>query len=99
MFKLLSGEEVIGEIVEENSEEIRVNSPCIVVLQQQPGKDQPGVQFFPYTIFNTKENEILPFNRSCVLLLPYDVRDDLKNAWNQMFGSGLIVPKNTIVKG
>ena len=92
--KLVNGEELIVEIVDDGDVELTFTNPVACVLQR--GKDGATVLCFmpwiqasnpPFTI---KNNHILVIA---------EVADDVKNGYNQIFGAGIVVPPKQLITG
>ena len=86
--KLMTGEEILAEEVSENT-----FKNCIqihFVPQQESG--QVGLQMIPWPI-GIDENTELPMNPNGIMMnIPAPV--EMKNIYNQRFGSGIQVVKN-----
>jgi hypothetical protein len=92
MLRLLNGDEIVGKVgVAGNM--IRVIKPAAVMVQPgAAGKAQMAlVDFIPMA--RTKEIILDPRN----VLFTYDPDNQIENAYNQNFGSGLIVPPKGIL--
>ena len=88
--RLRSSEDVIGDVVSENSESIRVSNPAMLMPVGDPrgGNVQMGVA--PWTPFSDQKE--IDFPRDWVLVV-VDPVQDLVNNYNQAFGSGIVVPQ------
>jgi len=92
MLRLLNGDEVIGKVgVAGNM--IKVIKPAAVILNpSQNGKTQMAIiDFIPMA--RTKEIILDPRN----VLFTYEPDEQVENAYNQNFGSGLVLPKKGIL--
>jgi hypothetical protein len=88
MLRLLNGDEVVGKVSVENNM-VRVVKPAAVMLQPGPsGKANMAlIDFIPMA--KTKEVILDPRN----VLFTYEPDDQIEAAYNQNFGSGLVLPK------
>jgi hypothetical protein len=92
MLRLLNGDEVIGKVgVAGNM--IKVIKPAAVILNPgQGGKTQMAIiDFIPMA--RTKEIIMDPRN----VLFTYEPDEQVEAAYNQNFGSGLVLPKKRIL--
>lgn len=91
-FKLVSGEELVGEYVSQNSEEITFKN--MILCQFVPNNQgQVGIQFLPYPI-SADENVEITIRKTGIVLMPFEPDQNLMNAYNQKYGSGLQVVSN-----
>jgi hypothetical protein len=92
MLRLLNGDEIIGKVGAIGNM-IRVLKPAAVIIQPTAtGKTQMAlVDFIPMA--RTKEIILDPRN----ILFTYDPDNQVENAYNQNFGSGLVVPPKGIL--
>jgi hypothetical protein len=92
MLRLLNGDEIIGKVGTIGNM-IKVIKPAAVLIQPSPsGKSQMAlVDFIPMA--RTKEIILDPRN----VLFTYDPDTQVENAYNQNFGSGLVMPPKGIL--
>jgi hypothetical protein len=92
--KLVSGEELIVEILDDVDAELTFTNPVACVLQR--GKDgAPILGFMPWmqasnSSFKVKKNHILVIA---------EVADKVKNEYNRIFGAGIVVPPKQLITG
>ena len=89
--KLVTGEEVLGEIESESETEfVLVNAVGIAVVRGKDG--QPNVGFAPFPIHaEQKSGATVALNKKSVVY-SYVPAEDFINNYNQIFGSGIVVP-------
>lgn len=90
IIKLTSGEEVVGEI-EDSTESIRIENPCVLGIgMSQSGK--PSLQMQPMLLFS--EQKVVEIKKTHVM---YDVSvaPEIKNKYNEIYGSGIVLPKKS----
>ena len=93
--KLISGEELLGEVVFENDEEITLkNVLCILLSRQQDGN--LGIGFVPFAPYLTKGIS-LDFKLDH-LIFAKEVDNQMANQYNSIFG-GIVVPPKTLITG
>ena len=88
ILKLSTGEEIVGDIVEETADKYRMENPCVLAIgMNQAGK--AALQMQPLLIFS--EQKVVEFNPNHVI---YDVSvaQEIKNKYNEIYGSGIVVP-------
>ena len=99
VLKLINNEEILGEIEVESETEFVVVNPVGIALVR--GKDgQPSVGFAPWPIHaESKSDQTFAIAKKNVLY-SYEPAEDFVNNYNQIFGSGIILPKSqSIITG
>jgi hypothetical protein len=87
--KLVTGEELIGDITEQGSRFV-IKHPCLLQLvPSRSNQNEPTMAMFPYAV-NTKEHEI-SVNSTFVIWNSEPVKE-LYNQYNSVFGSGIVMP-------
>jgi hypothetical protein len=88
ILKLLSGEEIVGDIVEETPDTYRVENPCVLGIAMN-AQGKASLQMQPLLIFS--EQKVVQLKVTHVL---YDVTvaQEIKNKYNEIYGSGIVVP-------
>jgi hypothetical protein len=97
--KLVTGEEVLGEIESESETEfVLVNAVGIAVVRGKDG--QPNVGFAPFPIHaEQKTGATVALNKKSVVY-SYVPAEDFVNNYNQIFGSGIVIPPTkTLITG
>ena len=90
LLRLKSGEDIVGDIIGENSEYLIVKNPAMLmpVGDGRGGSVQIGLT--PWMPFSSTKDFELP--REWVLITT-EPAQDIVNNYNQVFGSGIVVPK------
>ena len=98
-FKLVSGEDLLGEIESESETEfVLVNPVGIAVVRGKDG--QPSVGFSPFPIHGEQKQDTTIALVKKHIVYSYVPAEDFISNYNQIFGSGLIVPpKQQIITG
>ena len=94
--KLVSGEELVAEIVENTENNVTVKNPVATVLQQSRSSEGSlATGFVPW--FHAAQG---PFkiNRDKIVCIA-EVADEVKNGYNQIFGAGIVVPPQQLITG
>jgi len=97
--KLVTGEEVLGEIESESETEfVLVNAVGITVVRGKDG--QPSVGFAPFPVYaEQKTGATVALNKKSVVY-SYVPAEDFVNNYNQIFGSGIVIPATkTLITG
>ena len=94
IIRLLTGEEIIAEIVEDVYEKIKVkNALRIIVIPSKTDPNSPSVGFAPFMQFS--DDKELTLNRNCVITMASPI-NEFVNQYNATFG-GLVVPKSKLI--
>lgn len=91
--KLVSGEELVVEITEENDSSVTFKNPVACVLQRS--EKGPMLGFMPWM---QSSNGPFTIDR-CNLMLVTEVADEVKNGYNQIYGAGIVVPPQQLITG
>ena len=85
LIRILTGEEVIAELLSETDETITIQNALVVL------PTNTGVGFAPWATVISKETpEIVVSKKHIVYLV--EVQEDVCKKYNEMFGSKLITP-------
>ena len=92
LLRLKSGEDIVGEVIKENQEFIIISNPAMLMpVSHTPGRqDQIQIGLAPWIPFSVEKEFKLP--RDWVLLTTIPAQDIVNN-YNQIFGSGIVVPQ------
>ena len=90
LLRLKSGEDIVGDIVGENSEFLIVKNPAMLmpVGDGRGGSVQIGLT--PWMPFSEEKDFEIPRDW---ILITTEAAQDIVNNYNQAFGSGIVVPK------
>jgi hypothetical protein len=90
-FKLITGEDVLGEIESESETEFVLENPVGIAVVR--GKDgTPNIGFSPFPIHaEQKSGATIAISKKNVVYSYVPAQDFVDN-YNQIFGSGIIVP-------
>jgi hypothetical protein len=89
--KLITGEDVLGEIESESETEFVFENPVGIAVVR--GKDgTPNIGFSPFPIHaEQKSGATIAINKKNVVY-SYEPAQDFIDNYNQIFGAGIIVP-------
>ena len=89
--KLITGEEVLGELESQSETEfVLVNPVGIAVVRGQNG--QPSVGFSPFPIHAEQKTGATIALAKKNVVYSYTPAEDFISNYNQIFGSGIVVP-------
>lgn len=94
--KLVSGEELVVEILLTTEESVEFKNPVATVLQQSRSAEGAlATGFMPW--FHAAEG---PFtiSRDRIVCIA-DVAEEVKNGYNRVFGAGIVVPPQQLITG
>jgi hypothetical protein len=91
VMKLVTGEEVFGEIEAESETEFVIVNPVAIAVVR--GKDgQPNIGFAPFPLHaEQKTGATVAISKKSVVY-SYVPAEDFINNYNQIFGSGIVLP-------
>ena len=91
--KLVSGEELVVEIVNEEGDLLTFKNPVACVMQRS--EKGPMLGFMPWM-----QAADGPFTISLEkTVVVAEVADEVKNGYNQIFGAGIVVPPKDLIVG
>ena len=100
---LISGEDVLGQ-VEKTDTGYTVTDPVGVSIVRTPN-GQPGVGFVPFPMHRVadpssapKKGYTIDFKESSVIY-SYEPAQDFIDNYNQIYGSGIVLPTKQIITG
>ena len=89
ILKLVTGEEIIGDITGDNT--VQIDKPCLIQLvPSRANPDQPAMALIPYGLY-TKNHRINVPNE--MIIWSEEPMEELYNQYNSIFGSGIVVAK------
>jgi hypothetical protein len=86
LIRVVTGEEVIVELLSETEETITVQNGLVVL------PTNTGVGFAPWATVISKENPEVTISKNHIVYM-VEVQDDVANKYSEMFGSVLIKPE------
>lgn len=104
ILKLITGEDVLGTIEDEDQHPYRITDPVGVSIVRQPN-GQPGVGFIPFPMHSTSDPGQPPKKGYTIDIPPASVvysyvpAKDFIDNYNQIFGAGIVLPKQQIITG
>jgi hypothetical protein len=96
--KLTSSEDIMGEVESESETQYVINNPVSIKLMMDK-TGQPQVGFAPFPPYaEPMKNTTVSIDKSR-LVYYYTPAQDFVNNYNQVFGSGIVVPPKTLIMG
>jgi hypothetical protein len=94
IIRLLSGEEIMAEVVSDNGTVLSVKNPLrIVVVPSKGDPSAPSVGLAPFMQFS--EDKDLTLNKNCVITTATPMKEFV-NQYNTVFG-GIVVPDSKLI--
>jgi len=91
VLKLITGEEVLGEVESQSETEyVLVNPVGIAVVRGKDG--QPSVGFAPFPIHAEQKTDATVALAKKNVVYSYVPAEDFITNYNQIFGSGIVLP-------
>lgn len=96
--KLVTGEDILGENIGKGSDIWTLKNPVgISIVRGQNG--QPNIGFSPFPLHaEDKSGKTIDIDSQHVVY-SYDPAEDFKENYNQIFGSGIVLPNKTLITG
>ena len=88
-FRLINGEELISSF-EKVNDSYTLKKPAIIMVTPD-ARGNPNVGLADYLMFANVKNITIHESK---ILFTYEPETQLFNAYNKMFGSGLVIPSN-----
>ena len=94
VLKLVSGEEILGDVLEQLDNTVTINNVVAIVLQRTQTGDM-GIGFMPFMPYVASKK--LKIDQSKIILMT-DVDEEVKNQYNSIFG-GIVTPSSKLILG
>lgn len=86
-YQLMNGQDLIGEVVSEDSNEVVMRNPAAIhMVPSQSGGTSFGIALMPYAPY-AEFNKITVFKDK--VSISFDPTTELRNNYNKLFGSGI----------
>jgi hypothetical protein len=97
--KLVTGEEVIGELESESESEFVLVNPVGIAVVRNKQTGEPQVGFSPFPIHSEQKTGTTVALAKKHVVYSYTPAEDFITNYDQIFGAGIIVPKQQIITG
>jgi hypothetical protein len=94
LFRLITGEEVLGEILDSSSTEHKIKNPCVIMIGAGPD-GKPSLNMQPWLLFST-EKEVTLKDSHVLFVTSVDIK--IENKYNEIFGSGIVIAQQPIIR-
>jgi hypothetical protein len=89
ILKLITGEEIVGNITERAGGLISIENPCLLGIAMGPN-GKASLQMQPMLIFSEQKVVELQLNH---VIYNVSVAQEIQNKYNEIYGSGIVMPK------
>ena len=89
ILKLITGEEIVGNITERGGGLISIENPCLLGIAMGPN-GKASLQMQPMLIFSEQKVVELQLNH---VIYNVSVAQEIQNKYNEIYGSGIVMPK------
>ena len=90
-YKMISGEEIMAEVVEAESSVIRLKNPAMIIFQDD-GMGKLSMRFAPLAPY-AKNNEVSMQTSAIAFMIEVDRK--LEKEYNRIFGTGIQIASAT----
>ncbi len=95
MLKLVSGEELVVEILNETEVLVEFKNPVAAVLQRSQQTGGAALGFMPW-MHAADGPFVIEMSK---IITVANVAEEVKNGYNQIFGAGIMVPPKDLILG
>jgi len=89
--RLITGEEILGEVTASNTDTCTISNPTQIAAMQNPNSSKVDIHMGPFAPLAADKSITIQVRN---ILCQYEPVIEIKNKYNTMFGSGIILPKN-----
>lgn len=93
LFRLITGEEIVGEIQESAIGTCTIKNPCAIGLTMAQN-GQPSLSMQPWLIFSDQKQVTIKDDH---ILFTTTIDIKILNKYNEIFGSGIVIAQQKIV--
>jgi len=86
LLRVITGEEIVAEIVEENAAEVTLKNALVVIPTQQ------SVGFAPWATVIDRENPEVTVSRTHIVYVA-NLDESIRNKYDEIYGSKLVKPE------
>jgi len=87
LIRIITGEEIVAEVLSETDDTITVQNGLVVLPTAQ------SVGFAPWATVISKENPEITVRKTHIVYVA-EVQEDVAKKYNEMFGSKLVMPES-----
>jgi hypothetical protein len=93
LFRLTTGEEIVGEVQESASETHTIKNPCAIGIAMNSA-GQPTLNMHPWLMFSSEKHVTLK-EQHVMFVTEVDIK--IENKYNEIFGSGIVIAQSTML--
>ena len=93
VFKLTNGEEFIAKVTLETTENYVLDHPVRFQRVDQPGQPQPQTAMIPFMNYVNQDSATSITIAKSFIMCTGEPDEGLKGAWNQSYGSQIVLPE------
>jgi len=99
-FKLITGEDILGEVESESETEFVIENPVGIAVVRDPETGQPNIGFAPFPIHaEQKSGSTIAISKKNIVY-SYKPAEDFITNYDSIFSAGIIVPQQkSIITG
>ena len=86
LLRVITGEEIVAEIVDENASEVTLKNALVVIPTQQ------SVGFAPWATVIDRENPEVTVSRTHIVYIA-NLDESIRNKYDEIYGSKLVKPE------
>ena len=86
LLRVITGEEIVAEIVDENASEVTLKNALVVIPTQQ------SVGFAPWASVIDRENPEVTVSRTHIVYIA-NLDESIRNKYDEIYGSKLVKPE------
>ena len=90
--RLLTGEEILGDVTTVDESTVRVDNPTLVGASRNPQTGNVDVHMAPFMPLSSQTHVLF---RAENILCQYEPVAEVVNKYNTLFGSRIIIPTNS----
>jgi hypothetical protein len=95
VLKLVTGEELVVEIINEAEGLVEFKNPVAAVLQRSQQTGGAALGFMPW--MHAADGPFVVETSKIIVIA--NVAEEVKNGYNQIFGAGIVVPPQQLITG
>lgn len=93
ILRLLTGEEIVGDITNESETHYTIENPCALAIGMN-SSGRAALNMQPMLLFS--EQKIVKINKTHVMF-DVSVANEIQNKYNEIYGSGIVVAKGKLI--
>ena len=90
--RLITGEEILGDVTASTNDTCTISNPTQIAAMQNPSSSKVDIHMGPFAPLSADKSIIIQDRN---ILCQYEPVVEIKNKYSTMFGSGIILPKNS----